>query len=108
MSGEELYEITRGKWVIGIRRNKAKYAFAVYKGIIREVYEIERWVPIQVEGAELMRAWIPAHAEGAEVKRPRRWQFEGKIADSMKHYVGGSTEKYQVIGAQNPIRYVNC
>jgi hypothetical protein len=108
MSAEELYEITRGKWVIGSRRNKANYAFAVYKGVIREVYEIERWLPIKVEGAELMRTWIPAHAEEAEVKRPNRWQFEGKVADSLKHYVGGSTENYQVIGAQNPIRYVNC
>lgn len=108
MSDEDLYEITRGKWVIGARRNKAKYAFAVYKGIIREVYQIERWLPIQVEGAELTRAWIPANSEEAKVKRPNRWQFEGKIATSLRHYVGGSTEKYATVGAQNPIRYVNC
>jgi hypothetical protein len=108
MSDEDLYEITRGKWVIGARRNKAKYALAVYKGIIREVYEIKRWLPIQVEGAELTRAWIPANSEEAKVKRPNRWQFEGKIATSLRHYVGGSTEKYATVGAQNPIRYVNC
>lgn len=108
MSDEDLYEITRGKWVIGARRDKAKYAFAVYKGIIREVYEIERWLPIQVEGAELTRAWIPANSEEAKVKRPNRWEFEGRIATSLRHYVGGSTEKYATVGAQNPIRYVNC
>ncbi len=48
MSAEELYEVTRGKWAIGTRRNKAKYAFAVNKGIIREVYGIERWLPAQI------------------------------------------------------------
>ncbi|MCE7983039.1 MAG: hypothetical protein DYG89_17785 [Caldilinea sp. CFX5] len=45
MSAEELYEVTRGNWVIGQRRAQAKYAFAVYNGIIREVYEIHRWQP---------------------------------------------------------------
>lgn len=108
MNAEELYEITRGKWVIGKNRNKAKYAFAVNKGIIREVYEIERWLPARIEDAEVKREWIAADAIGAEVKQRERWQFEGKIADSLRHYVGGSTEKYAVVGAQNPIRYVNC
>jgi uncharacterized protein len=32
MSEDELYEITRGDWVIGDRRNKANYAFCVYEG----------------------------------------------------------------------------
>ncbi len=108
MSAEELYEITRGKWVIGSRRNKAKYAFAVNKGIIREVYEIERWLPAQIGDDEVKRGWISADAVNAEVKQRRRWQFEGKVADSLRHCVGGSTEKYAVVGAQNPIRYVNC
>lgn len=41
MCGEELYEITCGKWITGPHRSNAKYTFAVYKGIIREVYEID-------------------------------------------------------------------
>ena len=98
MSAERLYEITRGKWVIGTRRNKAKYAFAVFKGIIREVYEIERWLPAPIE----------EHSTKGKVKRTKRWQFEGKIAASLQNYVGAITEDYQVLGAQNPIRYVNC
>ncbi|MEJ7575623.1 MAG: hypothetical protein WKF74_01305 [Pyrinomonadaceae bacterium] len=108
MSAEELYEVTRGKWAIGTRRNKAKYAFAVNKGIIREVYGIERWLPAQIGDDEVNRGWISADAVNSEVKQRQRWQFEGKIADSLKHYVGGSTEMYAVVGAQNPIRYVNC
>jgi len=46
MSAEMLYEITRGSWVIGTRRNKAKYAFAVYKGVVREVYGFPRRLEI--------------------------------------------------------------
>src|ERR1041384_6344954 len=87
MSDKELYEITRGKWAMGTRRNKAKYAFAVYKGIIREVYEIERWLPISVGEDEVIRRWRPRNAKDAEVKRRNRWQFEGKIAHSLRHYV---------------------
>lgn len=108
MSSHELYEITRGKWVIGARRNKAKYAFAVYKGIVREVYEIERWLPIRLDDKEALRKWLPVEEKDAEVKLKNRWLFEGKIARDLQHYVGNSTENYAVVGAQNPIRYVNC
>lgn len=108
MSAEMLYEITRGKWVIGTRRNKAEYAFAVYKGIIREVYEIERWLPAQIEESEARRKWVAETSADVEVKHKNRWQFEGKIAQKLQHYIGASTENYQVMGAQNPIRYVNC
>ena len=108
MSPEMLYEITRGKWVIGTRRNKAEYAFAVYKGVIREVYKIERWSPAPIDDSEVKRAWIAENSMHAEVKQKNRWQFEGKVAEELQHYVGASTENYQVIGAQNPIRYVNC
>lgn len=108
MSSDELYEITRGKWVIGPRRNKAKYAFAVYKGIIREVYEIERWLPIRLDDKEALRKWLPVEEKDAEVKLKNRWQFEGKVARDLQHYVGAGTENYSVVGAQNPIRYVNC
>jgi uncharacterized protein len=94
ISAEELYEITRGNWVIGARRENAKYAFTVYNGIIRQVYEIEKW--------------SPASARSAEQKNAKRWRFDGKIAHHLQHYVGGSTVHYSVVGAQNPIRYVNC
>ncbi|MCY3635056.1 MAG: hypothetical protein OXH23_05565 [bacterium] len=38
MSAEELYETTQGWWTLGRRRNGADYAFAVNRGVIREVY----------------------------------------------------------------------
>lgn len=108
MSTEMLYEITRGQWVLGIRRNKAKYAFAVYKGIIREVYKIENWHPAPIGDTELKRQWAAENSINSEAKRKERWQFEGEIATSLGHYVGGSVENYSKMGAQNPIRYVNC
>ena len=45
MSAQELYEATRGVWKLGARCTKARYAFAVFEGVVREVYEIESWHP---------------------------------------------------------------
>lgn len=92
MSDDELYEITRGNWVVAERRNKAKYAFCVYNGTVRQVYEIQRWFPIK--------------ARSQDSRTQNRWRFDGIVAQGLQHYVGGNVEKY--IGAQNPIRYVNC
>lgn len=94
ISTEELYEITRGNWVLSERREKAKFAFAVYHGIVREVYEIKGWLPVQ--------------ARNQEQKTRDRWRFEGIVSQELQHYVGGSVENYVVYGAQNPIKYVNC
>jgi len=89
---EELYEITRGNWVVGERRNKAEYAFSVYNGVIVEVYRISRWFSVK--------------ARDKRQKRQNRWRFDGEIATELQPYVGKSVASY--IGAQNPVRYVNC
>jgi hypothetical protein len=94
ISDDKLYEITRGNWVVGEKRNKAKFAFAVYNGIVRQVYQIQRW--------------FPATARSQEQKKQERWRFDGLVAQDLQHYVGGSVEKYITPGAQNPIKYVNC
>jgi hypothetical protein len=108
MEPSMLYEITRGKWVIGVRRNKAKYAFSVYKGIIREAYEIHGWQVAHSEDTELKQAWALKHSINISTNQKNRWQFEGVISAGLQKYVGCSTENYQTVGAQNPIRYVNC
>jgi uncharacterized protein len=89
---EKLYEITRGNWVVGERRTNAKYAFSVYKGVVLQVYKILRWFPVL--------------ARDKKQKKQNRWRFDGEIALDMQNYVGKSVAKY--VGAQNPIRYVNC
>ena len=94
ISPQRLYEVTRGNWSLGERRNKAKYAFAVYRGIVQEVYEINRWLAVQ--------------ARSPEQERQSRWSFEGQIVQELQHYVGGSVKAYLTPGARTPVRYLNC
>ena len=96
MSEKELYEATRGIWVIGKRREKAEYAMAVYQGIVREVYKINRWHP--------SGTLIYETRDSAKFKSRKRWEFEGAIANDVRNqYIGFSVGK----SGQNPIRYVN-
>lgn len=48
MKPKELYDATRMQWRVGPRAFQLKYACAVYLGIIREVYEIKEWSPMDV------------------------------------------------------------
>src|SRR5215212_2726462 len=42
----DLYDCTRGIWRLSrTRAGGAQYAFAVYQSEIKEVYEVERWLP---------------------------------------------------------------
>ena len=97
MSPQELYEATRGFWVVGPRRDKAELALAVYQGVVREVYRIREWH----QAATLEYATRDAEAN----RGSGRWEFEGEIAMEVRdEYVGRSVGK----GGQNPIRYVNA
>jgi len=93
MTPEQLYEATRGNWVLSERRNQAKYAFSVYNGIVRQIYSI--------------RGWSPVVAKSPTAKVRNRWRFEGEVAVELAHYIGGSIEAYLKPGAQSPTRYVN-
>jgi uncharacterized protein len=97
MSKEELYETTRGIWVVGeARRNKVEYAMALYQGIVLEVYRIKQWYPA---GTLKYNTRDTSH-----FKNSGRWEFSGNIAkDVREEYVGFSVGK----AGQNPIRYVN-
>ncbi len=96
ISPDDLYRITRGNWVMGEKRRKeAKFAFAIYNGVVRQVYKINKWDSIDVTDSK--------------GKPKKRWQFSGEVASDLKHCVGGNVERYLGNkGAQNPIRYVNC
>lgn len=87
MTAAEIYDATRKSWVVGERKSKAKFAVATYRGLMREVYQINDWYEIG-----------------------DRWGFNGQLADETTR----SNLRYKSIaelskrGAANPIRYINC
>ncbi len=96
---DELLEATAGWWRIGERgRTKAKYAFCVVKGVIREVYRIEGWRQRQ-EGD---RDWEN------DIGKTPRWGFTGVVADELAFYRNHSVRHLYRKGDANPIRYINC
>lgn len=102
MSDLEIYEATRGVWRIGDRRKKAEYAFSVFEGYIKEVFQIKRWL---VAGT-LKYSTIPQQ----EMMVAGRWELEGVIANPQirQKYLGKCIKSYFPKGASNPIMYVNC
>ena len=84
MTDEDLYLSTKQSWVLGTKKKDAKYIIASYRGLVREVYEIENWYQIN-----------------------NRWGFNGKIASKeiRDKYLNNSLENYIKKGNQNPIRY---
>jgi hypothetical protein len=98
MTGEELYEATRGIWKIGTKRDKAEFAMAVYHGIVREVYRIRRWLPAGTLKYKTR--------DSRGFKRSGRWEFEGEVAyDIRDRYINFSVRHLLGKKSQNPIRY---
>ena len=103
LSAQELYDFTRSCWKLNDRRTKkAKFAMAIYRGIVREVYSIAGWF----RGGETMRA---SDKDGYRRYHPDRLEFVGKVAEPKirKKYIGKSVRRH-VSKSQNPIHYVNC
>lgn len=102
MSPQELYEATRGVWKVGARSEKARYAFAVFDGLVREVYEIDSWHSA---------ATTPyATRDASQLKTAGRREFLGRVADATVRdvYVGRSVADTFTRGLQSPVKYVNC
>lgn len=94
---KELFEATRGWWTFGERREGAKYAMAVSRSVIREVYRIDTWRQ-RTTGD---RDW--QHDIG---KRPR-WGFEGSVANELARYRNRSVKPY-FPNPRDHFKYVNC
>ena len=108
-SAEDLYNSTRGIWRINRERAaRAKYAFAVYQGEIKEVYEIERWIPASAQTREY---WDGRESSQGKEYPPEvhegRSEFIGRLAPEhiRQKYKG---RRMPVRHSQNPIRYFNC
>lgn len=94
-----LYEITRGYWKVNKKRaQQAEYAFCVYNGTVKEVYQILEWLPAgTVPRQTLPDAETPAG----------RYEFVGEAAaeEIRRKYVGRSIGGLYRNGEQNPFKY---
>ena len=101
MSPAELYDATRSAWAIGSRREKVELAFAVYEGVVREVYRVTGWL----KGGSTFNG----RTDGKRRRRPGRWEFVGVIAEDAvrRRYVNKFVGTQFPQGAQNPCMYLN-
>ncbi len=88
MSYDEIYEATRKSWKVSLDRVKRiKIACSVYRGIIREVFIMEKWEETSEKG--------------------RRQFFGVKAPEEIREkYLNKSVNKYWKQGSQNPIKYI--
>jgi hypothetical protein len=105
MSEIELYDYTRGKWVLNPERaNNANIALSVYKGVVQEVYSVISWYE-----AGMTFSTRQQNERLKKRKNQDRYEFIGNIApeEIREKYKGKSVEHYFNIGNSNPILYVN-
>jgi hypothetical protein len=103
MPAAELYDITRGVWVLGLSRaSKMKYVFAVYEGVVREVFEPEEWMPALTTKYPTRTDLVPEDAKG-------RIEFVGKVAPEAirQKYLLGDVTAYTKVSLQAPCLYIN-
>lgn len=101
----ELYDVTRSAWKVAEkRRNQVEYAFAVFDGVVREVYQVEAWLPA---GSTFNHRWNGERTDRHE--REGRWEFVGTLApeEIRRKYVNRYVGHLMAQGAQNPIMYRN-
>lgn len=109
MPENELYEYTRGRWVLNPQRaKKAKYAFAVYQGVVQEVYEILDWH--KAGSTDSIRLEDTQSVFNTVESLEGRFEFVGNIApkEIRDKYRYISVEHYFKRGNSNPIMYINC
>jgi uncharacterized protein len=95
----QLYDVTRSAWVVNKgKADKAELAFAMYAGVIREVYKIINWLPAGTTMTAVDRSLAPD---------PERWEFVGNLAEEpiRKKYNGKRVKGLSF--SQNPVRYAN-
>jgi hypothetical protein len=103
MPALELYDITRGVWRLDFERASGmKHVLAVYEGVVREVYEVDKWQPAQISGYTTRTDLVPDDAKS-------RIEFIGKPAPEVirQKYVLGDVTAYTKVNSQSPCLYVN-
>ena len=102
ISALELYEITRGAWRIGAKKDSAGHAMAVVNNIVKEVYAIDSW---HRAGTTPYRA-KPFDAFAID----GRWEFLGRLAEpDLRHqWVNQSVAHLMSTRLRNDVVYINC
>jgi serine/threonine protein kinase len=105
----DLYHATRGAWRIDRRRAEtAEYAFAVYKGIVKEVYKINEWRPASPELYGILERLAGRQDDESPVEGDdTRSEFVGGLAPEAirEKYVGKRLPKRSY---GSPVLYFNC
>jgi hypothetical protein len=105
---DDLYQATRSMWRVNTKRaNKARYAFAVYQGEIKEVYEIDHWEPATEATREYWRKREKLQDDDFRDTHDGRSEFTGRVAPEVirNKYVDKHIPR-RSFGA--PILYFNC
>lgn len=101
MSETELYDVTRGCWKRRLASvQNADYALAVVNGIVKEVYQIDEWLPAEEESRET----IP-YSEEADAGRII---FRVRVADAKQRqkYQGRSVRRLFKWGDAGPVKVI--
>jgi len=101
MTPQELYDVTRSAWKVSLdRANTIDYAFAVYKGEIKEVYKVAGWY-------EAGTTFVPVRED---ILGSGRFEFVGTVAEDAirDKYLNKSVKHMFKKGAVIPTMYVNC
>jgi len=97
----ELYEAVRGIWKISkLRAEDINYAFAIHKGKIKKVYQIDEWHEANTT------KYTTRVLDSNDTKINGRFEFTGKIAIDMQHFIGKNVSEYYKKGEANPIKYM--
>jgi len=99
MTSAELYDCTRGCWKRKLdSMQKVEYVLSVAKGIVVEVYNVDKWLSAD----KLNRETIPYDA----VIENGRIGFSGAVADEeiRNRYIGKSVANLFKRGDANPVK----
>jgi hypothetical protein len=109
LTADELYERTRRYWVCAPhnRSPNPRYALAVARGLVREVYRIDHWLEY--------RGWPEDRDHSRHSDPNEEWPasylrrgFVGSVAHDLAELKLKSIEHLTKTGSQNPITYLNC
>ena len=98
-SGEQIYQATRSAWVISRAKiPQLKFVLSEYKGLILEVYEVDRWFKVNS---------IQESGKNAG-KKKTRFAFDGHVADKSirNKYLNKSIAHMKKKGMASPIMYL--